>query len=61
MMRPGDGRPQRDKHAIARKAAKACIEDGLTVKEAKARFQIGRPLLLAAIKELRAELAKGQE
>lgn len=53
MMHPEDGRPQRDKHAIAAKAAIAVVDDGVSVKDAMARFQIGRPLIDAAVKALR--------
>jgi hypothetical protein len=55
MMKRYDGRPQRDKHAIARKAAVACVDEGVAIKDAMGRFAIGRPSLLAAIKALRAE------
>lgn len=58
MMHRDDGRPRRDKQAIAAKAAIAVVDDGLIMKDAMDRFQIGRPLLKAAVETLRAERAR---
>lgn len=57
MMPDGGGRARPDKRAIAAKAALACVEDGVTLRDAMGRFQIGWTLLRQAVAKLRAERA----
>lgn len=57
MMPPGGGRIQRNKRAIAEKAALAVVDDGVTLEDAVARFGVGWTLLRQAVARLRAERA----
>lgn len=56
--RGGDGRIIRDLRAIAARSAVAVVDDGVTVKDAQGRFSLGRPMIVAAVKALRASRAR---
>lgn len=59
---PTGGRlPRPDKRAIARKAALAVVDDGVTIADAKERFRIGWTLIRTAVAALRAERAAARE
>lgn len=53
------GRVRLDKRAIAARAARVCLDENVTVKNALTRFRVGRTRLLQAIAALRAERASG--
>lgn len=53
------GRIRTDKRAAADRAAIACTDEGVTRKDAMARFHVGWTYLRQAIARLRAERAAG--
>lgn len=58
MTMPSDGgRLRLDKRAIADKAARAVLNDNVTLQDAMGRFRIGRHRLRKAIVKLQAERA----
>jgi hypothetical protein len=54
------GRLRTDKRAAADRAAIACTDEGVTRRDAMARFRIGWTYLRQAIARLRAERAGGR-
>jgi hypothetical protein len=51
---------RRDKRALAARAAVVCLDEGVLLRDAMARFGIGWTILCAAVTRLRNERAAGQ-